>query len=333
MKPRGIKVKKAVGLALHQPWRAYVLLRDQARVALRNEDHALEEARHWSISRGQDKILNWQDHPFIRERNNIRVTGNPILNWLEYFIEKHMPGGIGKALNVGCGFGDLEKHVLSLGAEISFHSIDLSSEAIAKARARLKGAPIFFEVCDVNEASFEPESYNVVFFASSLHHVDNLERVLTEVEKALLPGGLLIFNEYVGPSKFQWEKDQLRVINDVLQSLYPRYAKDLRKGFGYKRRVYVPPVDGSGLDSPFEAIRSEEILPLVREKFDMVEDQPYGGALLHPLLDGIAGNFAMDREEDLEVLGRLCDLEMDLESSGLIGSDFHAAAARKRRGK
>ena len=60
---------------------------------------------------------------------------------------------------------------------------------------------------------------------------------------------------------------------------------------------------------PSEAVRSSDILPVLRHHFDIIEERPLGGALLHLGLSEIAQNFDPDRPEDREWLERLAAAE------------------------
>lgn len=320
------KAKKIGRMAWHQVERARAFLDRRWRRWLLEGDRLEREAGHWS-RRKQGEIVTWQDHPVIRAHINFRVSGDPVVNWLEDF-GRRFGGGFDLALNLGCGFGDLEAHAFGLGLVREFHSLDLSATALAAAGKKLQGLPVRFEQCDLNQVVLPAGAYDVVFAASSLHHLLRLEHVLDQVRSGLRPGGLLVFDEYVGPSRFQWEETQLRAVNELLSALPGRYRRDLRGG-GKKRRIYRPAQDETNRDSPFEAIRSAEILPLVRERFTVVAERGYGGAILHPLLDGIAGNFQLERAEDVDLLTRLAGLEERLEEAGVIRSDFTVMVARK----
>lgn len=323
--------EKVAGLAWHQLEKAWAFLDRAAQrttIKLRGQGADEREAAHWSRPGGA-AILSWQDHPVIRAHINRRVSGDPEVNWLSFFAREFGNAGFESALNLGCGFGDLEAHAFALGLVKKFYSLDLSAGAIAAARERLRGRSVEFEVTDINQLELEPEAYDAVFASSSLHHLVRLERVLDEVRKGLKPGGLFVFNEYVGPSRMQWQEEQLRIVNELLAALAPRYRRNLRKGYGYKRRVYRPPLDERDRNSPFEAARSAEIVPLTFQRYDIVIKRDYGGALLHPLLDGIAGNF-MDNPKDAGLLQRLARLEEELEGAGIIGSDFTMIVARPR---
>ncbi len=286
------------------------------------------EALHWSAKK-EAKIIGWQDHPLVRRHINTRVTGGPDANWLDDFFARWCPGGVDHAANLGFGFGDLEAHALSTGMVQRFFSVDISEPAAEYCRRHFKGFAASFQVSDLNRVELGTERFDAVFAASVLHHVLDLEHLLDEVGRCLRPGGWFVFDEYTGPSRFQWRAKQLEIVNELLAALPGKYKHDLRRRFFKKRRVYPNPLDDTSRDSPFEAVRSEEILPLVSERFEIVRRAEYGGALLHPLLDGIAGNFRQDRGEDMLLLFRLMLLERELESGGAVSSDFTSVVARR----
>jgi len=80
---------------------------------------------------------------------------------------------------------------------------------------------------------------------------------------------------------------------------------------------------------PTEAIRSQDILPEMEKRFDIVEKIDFGGTLLHLVLDDIAGNFS-DSPEDIAYLQMLFDEEQRLLKNGEISSDFTLIVARNR---
>ena len=77
----------------------------------------------------------------------------------------------------------------------------------------------------------------------------------------------------------------------------------------------------------FEAVRSADIIPLMRRYFEFVEEVRYGGTLLNLILEEIAGNFG-DTEEDLAVLTPLFDAERLAIATGELPSDFSVLVAR-----
>lgn len=72
---------------------------------------------------------------------------------------------------------------------------------------------------------------------------------------------------------------------------------------------------------PSEAVRSAEIVPLLRQHFDILEYKPLGGTILQFLLADIAGNFQQD-ETGARLLEMLFAIEDALIDAGHIESDF-----------
>ncbi len=175
-----------------------------------------------------------------------------------------------------------------------------------------------------------PEHYDISFASSALHHIAKLEHVLDEVHKALKPGCFFIANEFVGPSRFQWTDKQLQVINELLALLPPRYRADLRRPGHIKSRLERPTVVQMLLSDPSEAVRSAEIIPLIRQRFEIVQQTDFGGTILHMLLSDIVGNFAPESEADVTIVRLLCYLEKTLIAEGVLPSDFTLIVARKQ---
>jgi glycosyltransferase involved in cell wall biosynthesis/SAM-dependent methyltransferase len=294
-------------------------------------DELSKEAHHWS-EKNSSKIFTWQDHPSVQAYVNTRVSGRPEQNWVDWFLKEYGKDGFDRALNLGCGFGDLEDHVLSAGGAFNFVSADISKDAVSHAQKRLFGHPVKFLNIDINKIELLENTFDVVFASSSIHHFVELEHIFDEIYKSLKPGGYFVFNEYVGPSKFRWKSKQLDIVNLLLQHLPKSYRKDLRRSFIYKSRVYRPPLDGTDRNSPFEAVRSDEIVKNAECRFNVVARRDYGGGILHMLLDGISGNFAPSLYPDNNLLDSICKLEMSLENAGEIDSDFTVMVCKKDHG-
>lgn len=80
---------------------------------------------------------------------------------------------------------------------------------------------------------------------------------------------------------------------------------------------------------PSEAVRSAEIVPVLRQYFDIIEFKPLGGTILQFLLADIAGNFQGD-EAGARLLEMLFAIEDALMEIGHLDSDFaYTVAAPK----
>jgi len=278
--------------------------------------------------------LNWMESPLIAGPYiNRQISGDPADNWLIWVKKALVPNKLGRGLSLGCGEGCLERHATSLGICEAFDAFDISAQAIAIARAKAAQegrAHIHYEVRDVNKIQLPPEHYDIAFASSALHHIARLEHVLDEVHKALKPGCLFIANEFVGPSRFQWTDKQLQIINELLALLPPRYRMDLRRPGQIKSRVERPTVVQMLLSDPSEAVRSAEIVPLIRQRFEIVQQIDFGGTILHMLLSDIVGNFDPASEADVTIVRLMCYLEKTLIAEGVLPSDFTLLVVRKQ---
>ena len=145
----------------------------------------------------------------------------------------------------------------------------------------------------------------------SLHHVVNLEGLFTEVQASLDPEGVLLVNDMIGRNgHVRWPEaaDLVRRIWDVAPENY-RWNP-----FLHAIEDVYPDIDCS--NSGFEGIRSQDILPLLLERF---HPDVYVCFLnvADPFIDRVYGpNFDIDRPEDLafiDALGRFDDAAIDLQ--------------------
>jgi SAM-dependent methyltransferase len=131
---------------------------------------------------------------------------------------------------------------------------------------------IRYFAADFNDVWFPPNTYDVVFFHQSAHHVERLEQLFMRLLRALKPDGIIYLDDYVGPSRFDW--------NDRLLAPQQAFFSALPPGIRRVDRIPFP----IQADDPTEAIRSSAIEPALRIGFDIVARRPYGGTLLSILL-------------------------------------------------
>ena len=285
---------------------------------------------HVSVDDRRD--VSWLDSKLVQRRYlHPAIGGDPEANWLEYFKRRYLPHTVARGLTVGSGDGGLERHGAALGLCEHYDAFDVSPGAIevARAAAARAGIPnVTYAVQDLNHAAFEPARYDVAFSSMALHHIENLEHLFGEVRAALRPGGLFVFNEYVGPDRFQWTGRQLFAINAILVLLPPRLRRGISDG-RIKPLVRRPTVEAMIRNMPSEAARSSAILPLTGRSFRIVERIDYGGTILHLLLHDIVGNFRADRRGDMAVLSTIFAIERWLLRRKVLRSDFALVVARR----
>ncbi len=281
--------------------------------------------------RKSDYPVHWLESPLVlRHCVNPKISGDPDMGWMEWLRHKFVPEPARAGLVLGCGGGNLERKAASLGLCRNFLGIDISPQAIevARALAEREGFPEFrYEAADANYAILERDSLDLILADMSLHHIARLEHLLTEFAGALRRGGLLVLNEFVGPSRFQWTDPQLRVATAAIRSLPLRLRRN--RNFVKWKRIAKPwvckakrwsPGRVARMD-PSESVRSEEIPALVEARFDMVQRADYGGGLLALVLNNIVGNFR-DCPEHIAILKSLAEQEHTLTGNGTLANNY-----------
>jgi len=95
-----------------------------------------------------------------------------------------------------------------------------------------------------------------------MHHIVNLEHVALQANKALTPHGVLFLQDFVAESRLQFCETKKRVFEAIVFATGPR--RRLPHAFKW------PDLANWGY-SPFEAVRSGEILEVFRNYLDETE--------------------------------------------------------------
>lgn len=317
------KLKTGSSLVASRQWSE---LASSIKCNLRRAHPAEVTARAWDEGE-QAPGTQWQDAPGIARRWNALITGDPEQGYIEYVTAKYLtPRQPRRVLSLCCGNGWWERAWAARNAFATVDGYDISPKSIDAARQSAAGLgthTIFhYQVADLNRVDLGDCVYDLVLVNAGLHHVLNLEHVLAQIAEHLAPGGLLILNEFVGPSRFQWTDRQIEIINGLLAVLPERYRRSLLVPGRAKAEIVRPTVEQMVRADPSEAVRSAEILDLLPRDFEMLECKPWGGAILQLLLYEIAGNFAAARAEDARLLQMLFDVEDYFMQTGEVGSDF-----------
>ena len=288
-----------------------------AKLRQRGSQYLFSKFQFSSVKRTQSTFgessfqhANWWIVPAVRRRWNGLVTGNPNQIYEDYFVEKYLNGRSGlRVLSLGCGIGSHERNLAQHQTTFAqIDAYDIAPNLIQRANqiARESGLKnIQFHCADVNQMSMEKNTYDLVFFHSSLHHFLNLEQLMsTFIPSALKENGLLLLNDYWGPDRLQWSDAQIKTINRLLPTI-PR-AKRIR----FQSRQLKTSVSGPGwwrmrLSDPSEAAEASQIKPLLRRHYEPLEEKRIGGNILMPLLKDIAHHFVEDTPENQTILDHL----------------------------
>jgi SAM-dependent methyltransferase len=115
-----------------------------------------------------------------------------------------------RVLDLGCGFGWFCRWAREHGAA-SVLGVDLSDRMLARARAEGHDAAISYAKADLEHLDLPAGSFELAYSSLALHYIVNLQGLLTRVQAALVPGGILIFSVehpiFTAPTNPGWSVD------------------------------------------------------------------------------------------------------------------------------
>lgn len=273
----------------------------------------------------QNPPINAWEIPALRRRWNRMVSGDTAVDHVEYIVRRYLSNRKAlKAFSPGCGNGGNEIRWAETGIFERIDACDLSSPRIASAidlaeQKKLAGI-VKFKVGDLGEITGD-NLYDLVITEGALHHFYPMRAALEKIKSLLKPGGLLIVNEFVGPSRFQWTARQLQAANAML-SLIPREYRRRWPDGKIKNKIDAPGRLRMRFADPSEAAESSLTLPLLKEMFATLEVKCKGGALTSLVFHEIAHHF-LQADETSERILRFCFAAEDLLiQNGEISSDY-----------
>jgi SAM-dependent methyltransferase len=268
-----------------------------------------------------DQIAFWQS-PVARAAINRRITGDPNLTPESYFAAVHGPAvPAARALSLRAGDARLEVALVEVGPCERIIGLDMDESRVERANESVPQAlraQVGFRRGTLAEWE-PPELSGAVLARNVLHRQLDLEGVLDRMRSNLVPGGLVFVDDFVGPARFQWTDAQLGAINRLLGCLPDELLTDLTAEDGRRKRtVNRPSPEEFAASNPHDAVRSDEILGCLDERFERVEVHLYGGAIYHQLFTRIMGNFAGRPE----LVRMVMEVDAMLTDSGVLPSDY-----------
>lgn len=235
-----------------------------------------------------------------------------------------------KILSILSGAARVEEQLLGYcGEGVEITLIDASAELIERAAARLKTAhPHAVVDClvgDINEGLPGAGQFDAILCVSALHHVANLELVLSHINARLTElGEFWSIGEQIGRNGNRLWPDAYQAANRAFQQLPERL----------RRNTHTNQVDDVVADTDFsvgcfEGVRSEELEDLL-DAYLIPVDVYKRNAFLWRLVDATYGdNFHLSNEEDVRHLKRLVAAEFMHWVAGGRSTELHGVYRKK----
>jgi SAM-dependent methyltransferase len=193
-----------------------------------------------------------------------------------------------RVLDLGCGYGWFSRWARSNGAT-TVNAFDLSANMLDRARSMTNDDRITYKRADLDAFRLPDEqeqAYDLVFSSLALHYLVNLRELVTEIYRALKPGGTFVFSIehpiFTAPSNAQFITDEASgrdywPLNDY-QKEGLRVTDWLAEGVRKQHRTtatYINTLLGAG----FELERFDEWYPTAEE----LEKYPWHRVLDRPI--------------------------------------------------
>ncbi|MDD5448481.1 MAG: class I SAM-dependent methyltransferase [Actinomycetota bacterium] len=279
--------------------------------------------------REESPRLDWLCSPVVQEIISRKFSEEEEINWIGFVKKKLIDKPLDLGLSIGCGTGDLERDVVAHVICRKIEAVDIAEGALEIARRQASDLPIKYIQGDLETMNFPPNNYDIAFCSATLHHINKLDHCLSQIHNSLKKEGLFALFEYIGPSRFQWEPYQLRLVNDVYALLPEEYHLNRDSGI-ILASVTRPGIAFMIQNDPSEAVRAHDILEVADRYFETLYRIDLGGTLLNPLLGGICESFDDNDEMDSSFLRLVALLEESLTKAGFLSPCFVVMGYRRR---
>lgn len=178
---------------------------------------------------------------------------------------------------------------------------------------------------DFNKWRSRRNRYDVVIANQSLHHVLNLEHLLSSIKKALTPDGRFLISDMIGRNGHMRWPEALEIVNEFWNQLPPWYQ------YNYQLRRNVTVYENWDCSQEgFEGIRAQDILPLLTNLFPFELFIAFGN-VIDPFIDrGFGLNFDPSRDWDRAFIDKVHERDECELIRGKVKPTHMIAVARKK---
>lgn len=176
----------------------------------------------------------------------------------------------GRVLDVATGQGGFVHALIELLPSYQeIVGIDSRAQCVEAAEAAFEQENVHFVQMDAAEMDFEDGSFDVACISNSLHHMDDLPRVLAEMQRVIKPGGHLVISEMYrdGQTEPQLTHVQMHHWWGVIDT-----ALGVTHRETYTRQEIVDLVQGLGLSSlecyDYAELESDPLDPQMVERLE-----------------------------------------------------------------
>jgi ubiquinone/menaquinone biosynthesis C-methylase UbiE len=267
--------------------------------------------------------IDYTSHPFLwRESIARRLVGSRDGDPNMDLALRHFQPPRKRMLAIGSGLASHEEWFVKCGFVEQAIAFEQSEVAVSKARERIAAEQLGDRlqiICgDVREANYPDESFDVVMVQAAIHHFFEIEEMFRLMHRLLKPGGILIYDEYIGPDHLLFDDKTLDLMDGIDACLDPQYRRSVLMDGEVRQGVPRPTLEQMLEMDPSEGVHASMILPLTYKYFDVLDRRDYGGTFLRPFFTGILQNFNFDDPRDQTIARLIVHIEDVFLAHGLI---------------
>lgn len=278
--------------------------------------------------------IDYTQHDFLQRHCVLKpLTGIPEHESKEYLMRSIFnlvsPDNV---LAVGSGLAHEEQYLINHNIVRKIQAYELSDVAVQSAKERIAKAGLsdrlIMHTGDVTKAGLQENTFDAVYVSAAIHHFFNIEEMMDFFYEVLKPGGILVYDEYVGPDHHIYHDKAYEIMDKINSCLdeslrYDQFREEVRDHVAPATLEWMLEMD------PSEGVHSSMILPLTYQKFDVVQRYDYGGTIMRPFWVGILNNFDFNNAKDQTIAQLIGLIEQLMIDQGTIPSYHSIVAARK----
>ncbi len=237
-------------------------------------------------------------------------------------------------ISIGAGNCNLEVEIVKLLLEkgltnFKFECVDINEAMLERGRALARHLKIeeymTFTSLDCNQW-VSNKKYTVVIANQSLHHIEKLETLFSEIKSSLVDNGKFIINDMIGRNGHQRWPEALTRVRQFWSQLPDRYKYNHLLG-----RTEVEYVNWDCSGEGFEGIRAQDILPLLIKNFHFEIFIAYGN-IIDIFIDRCFGhNFDVENDQDIKFIDMIHETDEALLQAGAIKPTHLVAVLSKEK--
>jgi len=268
-----------------------------------NQRMRVARSRFWQWPR----IIAFQNELICGERLP-KWNAGTIARLRQYSSGRKFPRGI----SIACGAAGKEMEFLKQGVVDRFDFFEISTTRIAQGQAYYQkeglADRVQWHVADGVAHLENGARYDLSFWDSALHHMLDTPRAVHASVASLNPGGAFVMNDFIGPSRFQWNDQQLHYASLVRRGLPDAYLRNPHNpGKRLPTELTRPNLEAFIATDPSEAADSDRILPALKYYLSEPKIWYLGGTIYHLALSDVLAN--LDPVDDAGLLETLLVLE------------------------